>query len=148
MKKILLSLLLVLPLTAFADSYNYLNLTSSSTVQSVALNTVKRITFEGTNIVVTAVDGTTTTAALSTLSTITFTDTAVGVGSLRSSSDLSVESGRVVAAGNGQLQVFNASGQLVRQQNVSGVRSELSLDGLPRGIYIARMGTKVIKIMH
>lgn len=148
MKKILLSLLLALPLTAAADSYNYLNLTSSSTVQSVALNTVKRITFEGTNIVVTATDGTTTTAALATLSSITFTDTAVGVGALRSNSDLSVESGRVVAGGNGQLQLFNSSGQLVRRQLVSGVRSELSLEGLPHGIYIARMGNKVIKIMH
>ncbi len=148
MKKILLSILLALPLTAAADSYNYLNLTSSSTVQSVALNTVKRITFEGTNIVVTATDGTTTTAALATLSSITFTDTAVGVGALRSNSDLSVESGRVVAGGNGQLQLFNSSGQLVRRQLVSGVRSELSLEGLPHGIYIARMGNKVIKIMH
>ncbi len=148
MKKILLSLFLTLPITVVADTYNYLNLTSTSTIQSVALKSVKKITFEGTNVVVTSTDGTTTTAALSTLSSITFTDTAVGVRGLRSSGSLQMESGRVVSNGSGQLQLFNSSGQLIRQQYVSGTRSELSLDGLPRGIYIARLGNKTIKVMH
>lgn len=151
MKKSLLGLALALGFaaTASADTYNYLNLTSSSTVQSVALKTVKRITFEGGNIVVTATDGTTTTAPLSTLTTLTFTDIAVGVNGLQSQSGkFCIEGGRIVADGQGQLQLFNASGQLVRRQDISTSHGELSLDGLPRGIYIARFGRQTIKILH
>lgn len=149
MKKIFFLLLLALPLTAAAESYNYLNLTSTSTVQSIALKMVKKITFEGTNIVVTATDGTTTAAALSTLSKLTFSDTAVGVRGLESASGkLCIDGGRIVADGQGQLQLFNASGQLVRRQTITSTHSELSLEGLPRGIYIARLGRQTLKILH
>lgn len=151
MKQLFLGVILAFGFAAAAsaDSYNYLNLTSTSTVQSIALKTVKKITFEGTNIVVSATDGTTTTAALSTLSKLTFSDTAVGVRALESASGkLCIEGGRIVADGQGQLQLFNASGQLVRRQTITSSHSELSLEGLPRGIYIARLGRQTLKILH
>ena len=151
MKKILLSLVLAagMATTASADTYNYLTLTSGSTVQSVALKTVKKITFEGANLVVTAADGTTTTASLATLSKITFTETADGVGNLKAETGrLHVEGGRIVADGRGQLQLFNTSGQLVRRQTIEGSHSELNLEGLPRGIYIARFGKQSLKLLY
>lgn len=149
MKKFFLSLLLALPLVGMADSYNYLNLTSTSSVQSVALKTVKKITFEGNNIVVTTTDGTTTTAALATLSKLTFTDTAVGVRGIGDEAGrLCIENGRILAGGRGQLQLYNAGGQMVRRQVVAGGRSEINLDGLPHGIYIARLGNQTIKVLH
>lgn len=151
MKTPLLALVLAFGFAAAlsAETYNYLNLTSSSTVQSVALKTVKKITFEGTNIVVTTANGTTTTAPLSNLTKLTFTGIAVGVNALKAESGkLCIEGGRVVADGQGQLQLFNASGQLVRRQTVTRTHCELSLDGLPRGIYIARFGQKTIKILY
>lgn len=149
MKKMLFSLLLALPLLANADTYNYLNINSTSTAQSVALKTVKKITFEGTNLVVTATDGTVTTAALATLSNLTFSDIATSVRSTKSQTgQLCIEAGRVVADGNGLLQLYNAGGQLVRSKQVNGIRSELNLDGLPHGIYIARLGNRTIKVLH
>ena len=151
MKQLFLGLVFALGFAAAAsaETYNYLNLTSSSTIQSVALKTVKKITFEGTNIVVTSTDGTTTIAPLATLTKLTFTGIAVGVNTLQAESGkLCIEGGRVVADGQGQLQLFNASGQLVRRQTLTRSHSELSLDGLPRGIYIARFGRQTIKILH
>lgn len=149
MKKYLLSLLLALPLTAVADTYNYLNITAGSSIQSVALKTVKRITFSDGNIVVTAADGTETIAALSALTTLTFTETATGVRDInRQPADLCIEGGRLVADGSGMLMVYNAGGRVVRQQFVNSSRTELSLDGLPHGVYIARLGNRSIKIAH
>lgn len=148
MKKYLLSLLLALPLTAAADTYNYLNITAGSSIQSVALKTVKRITFSGGNIIVTAVDGTETTASLSALTNLTFTETATGVRDINQPADLCIENGRIVAAGQGVLLLYNARGQVVRQQFVSSNRTELSMEALPHGIYIARLGNRSIKIAH
>jgi hypothetical protein len=148
MKKILFSLLLALPLTAVADTYNYLNLTSTESVQSVALKTVKKIIFEGTNIKVITTDDQTVEASLATLSTITFTDIAVGVKDLAQTDRLCIEHGRIVAQGNGLLLLFNASGQLVRQLPSNDGRHEVNLDGLPRGLYIAKLGNKSVKILH
>lgn len=149
MKKFLLSLLLALPLTAVADTYNYLNINAGSNIQSVALKTVKRITFSGGNIVVTAADGSETTAALSALTNITFTEIATSVRDINlQPADLQVENGRIVAAGQGVLLLYNARGQVVRQQFVGSNRTELSMEALPHGIYIARLGNRSIKIAH
>lgn len=148
MKKFLLSLLLALPLTVAADTYNYLNITSTESVQSVALKTVKKIIFEGANIKVITTGNQTVEAPLSTLSKITFTDIAVGVKDAAQSDRLCIEHGRIVAQGNGLLLLFNASGQLVRQMPSNDGRHEVSLDGLPRGLYIAKLGNRTVKILH
>ena len=149
MKKVLLSLLLALPLTAAANTYNYLNITAGSSIQSVALKTVKRITFSNGNIIVTTADGTETTASLAALTNLTFTETATGVRDINlQPADLQVENGRIVAAGQGVLLLYNARGQVVRQQFVGSNRTELSMEALPHGIYIARLGNRSIKIAH
>ena len=149
MSRFFLSLLLALPLTATADTYNYLNITAGSSIQSVALKTVKRITFSDGNIVVTAADGTVTTAALSALTNLTFSETATGIRDINlRRSDLCIESGHIVAKGSGMLLVYNAAGRIVRQQFVDSSRTELSLEGLPHGIYVARLCNRSIKIAH
>ena len=149
MKKILLSLLLALPLTAAADTYNFLNLNAGSSIQSVALKSVKRITFSDGNIVVTAADGTETTAALANLTNLTFTAEATGVRGISvQPADLNVQDGRIVARGKGVLLLYNAGGQVVRQQYIDSSRDEISLEGLAHGIYIARLGNRSIKIAH
>ena len=149
MKKLLLPLLFALAVPAAADTYNYLNLNAGSTIQSVALKTVKRITFLGGNIIVTTADGTETTAALANLTSLTFTEIGTGVRGINAQpTDLQVQNGRIVTAGQGMLLLYNAGGQVVRQQYVSSSRSELSLEALPHGIYVARLGNRSIKIAH
>lgn len=149
MKKLLLPLFFALAAPAAADTYNYLNLNAGSTIQSVALKTVKRITFSGGNIIVTTADGTETTAALANLTSLTFTEIGTGVRGINAQpTDLQVQNGRIVTAGQGMLLLYNAGGQVVRQQYVSSSRSELSLEALPHGIYVARLGNRSIKIAH
>ncbi|MCR4995441.1 MAG: T9SS type A sorting domain-containing protein [Bacteroidales bacterium] len=149
MKRLLVSIALLAGIVAaHADSYNYLNLTSSSSIQSVALTSVKKITFENGNAVVTTTDGTTLSAALSTLTSLTFTDTATGVREVNGGKSLQLQSGRIVANGSGWLRVYNTNGQLVRQQQVSSTRAELNLDGLPHGLYIAKLGSQTLKVLH
>ena len=149
MKKFLLFFLLALPLMAVADSYNFLNINAGTSVQSVALKTVKRITFTGDNIVVTVADGTKSTASLSDLQSLTFTETATRILDTRlQQGDLKVEKDCIVAAGQGVLLLYNASGQVVRQQIVGSKRTELRLETLPHGIYIARLGNCSVKIAH
>jgi len=150
MKKLLLSLALIvgLGLNASADTYNYLTLTSSSVKQSFALKSVKKITFEGTNIVVTMADGTTSSTALSDFDNFAFTtETAIKTIN-ESGSDLFVEAGRIVANGKGLLLLYNTNGQLVRQQLVNGNRSEIQLYDLPRGIYVAKIGNRTLKVIR
>lgn len=151
MKHFLLGLALALGFSAAAsaETNTYLNLVTTTSTESVALTKVKKITFEGTNIVVTSTDGTTTSTPLSTLTKLTFTGVGAGVNSLQAApGKLCIQGGRIVADGQGQLMLFNASGQLVRRQTVTRTHGELSLLGLPRGIYIARFGNQTVKLLY
>ncbi|MBO4907079.1 MAG: hypothetical protein J5486_08630 [Bacteroidaceae bacterium] len=136
--------------SAWADDFNYLTITSFNTESSVALNEVRRITFNGTEMLVTTTDGTTENVALSTLSSLSFTSTATAIRNLNTENcqSLQLQSDRVVVAGKGLLKLYNGSGVLVRQIFVDSSRSELNLEGLPHGIYIARLGTQSLKIAH
>lgn len=151
MKQLLLSLALVAGccVTAVAGTYNYLTLVSSTVEQSFALKTVKRITFSGSDLVVTTVDGTETHLLLSTLNRLSFTETATAVRGLAAErSQLCIQAGQLVADGQGVLLLFNANGQVVRQQFVSNQRAEMNLNDLPRGLYIAKLGNRTLKILH
>lgn len=149
MKRLLTIILLAIPAFAVADTYNYLTLTSTSAEQSIALKTVRKITFEGADIVVTTADGTTTSMPLANFSQFAFTSTATGIQSVaRPAADLCIEAGRIVADGQGLLLIYNANGQVVRQQYVSGNRSEVQLYDLPRGLYIARLGNRTLKVIR
>lgn len=147
MKRLFIILMAAVPTLASADSYNYLNIVGS-TAQSVARTAVKRITFEGGNIVVATTSGTTLTAPLSTLTQLTFSDTALGVGSVGDQQPLALQGESLVVAGHGTLQVYNAGGQLMRQLRVDSTRGELNVSDLPRGIYLARFGRQTLKFIH
>lgn len=149
MKRIIPLLLLVVPALALADTYNYITLTSSTVEQSIALKTVKKITFEGTSIVVTTTDGATSTMPLAEFQRFTFTPTGDGIRQpKRPVGDLCIEAGRIVANGQGLLLLYNTNGQVVRQQFVSGSRSEIQMTDLPHGIYIAKLGNKTLKVIR
>lgn len=151
MKHFFLSLVFLFGTTGvvLADSYNYLTLVSANIESSVALRTIKRITFSDGNLVVTSIDGEQTLTPLTTLSELTFTSEPTAIRSIGTkASDLCIEAGKVVANGAGMLLLYNTNGQLMRQQYVKSQRTELSLDELPHGIYIARLGNRILKIQH
>lgn len=151
MKRILLSLALIVGTAAamIADTYNYLTLTSTSMERSIALKSVKRITFENEKLVVTTADGGKFSMPLATFTKFAFTEEETAIRSVGSSrGNLRLENGKIVGDGKGILLLFNANGQLVRQQSATGTANELSLTGLPSGLYIARLGNQTLKVIH
>lgn len=152
MKRTLFSILLMVAAmgTAFADDYTYLTVTSTSVEQSFQVDQLRRITFEDGNMVVATIDGNSESIALETLNRLMFTATPTAIRNLSTESckSLQLQSDRVVVNGKGLLKLYNTNGQLVRQTLVNGSTAELSLDGLPRGIYIARIGTQSLKLAH
>lgn len=145
MRKLLLSLVLCVGLTASAGTYNYLTIATTAVESSVALNQLKKITFEGNNLVVTTTDGTQSSFELATLNRLFFSDEPTAVRTVRQEG-LSYRNGRIVANGQGVLSVYNASGALIRQQAVGSSRSELNIATLPTGIYIVKLGSQTLKI--
>ena len=152
MKRLFLSLALIVGATAtmMADTYNYLTITSTNVEKSIALKTVKRITFENDNMVVTTADGTNTKFPLATFTKFSFTEDETAIRSIGAASraNLRLENGKIMGDGKGILLLFNANGQLVRQQTATGTSNELSLTGLPTGLYIARLGNQTLKVIH
>ena len=151
MKKLLLSLAITLGIIhiAWADDYTYLNLTSNSTVQSIALQTVRKISFESDNVVVTTIDGTATATDLASLLRITFTDIPVFINDqIIESPELRMEGGDIVTQGQGKLYIFNASGVLVRQRRVNETPTKTNVHDLNRGLYIAHFNNSTIKFIR
>ena len=151
MRRLFLSIALIAGVVAamMADNYNYLTITSTDMEQSIALNRVRRITFENDVFVVTNNDGSKVSVPLANFTKFSFTeyDTAIrAVGTSRGT--LRMENGKIVGDGTGLLQLFNINGQVVRQQTATGASSELSLRGLPTGLYIARLGNQTLKVIY
>lgn len=145
MRKTILLLLLASTLTTWASTYNYLTIATTAAESSVALSTIKKITFSGSNLVVTTIDGEETSVALSNLNRLYFSEKATAVRNLHAGK-LAYQNGRIVAGTSGVLTVYNASGAIVRQMPVAGGRTEMNLSTLPTGIYIVKLGQQTLKI--
>ena len=150
MKKFFILLCLIAcGLTASAETFNFLNIVQTDTQKSYKIDSVRKLTFEGTDLVVTQASGDTYTCELATLQSLTFTNTATAMTSARSHrQSLVLSAGQLVTSGSGTLRLFDAKGQLVRMQSVSGGRTEMNLNGLPHGLYIARLGQQTLKLVH
>lgn len=129
-----------------ADDYNYLTVTCTNAEQSIALPTIQKITFANGNAVVTATDGQTYTYPLAELQKMSFTATATAIKALPTQEkDLTYKGGTLTVSGTGMLHIYNAAGVLVQMAKVEdGAR--ISLDTLPKGIYIVNMGEQTIKV--
>ncbi len=138
MKRILLGLALAttLSVSTMADTYNYLTLVLSSGKQSTALTQTKRITFDGSNIVVTTTDGTQCSYALDILEKLSFTDSpATRVESLNAANNTL------------PIYIYNVNGQQIRQLDATREKGSINLNGLPQGLYILKQGAETRKIM-
>lgn len=145
MRRLHLLLLLMATLSATAGTYNYLTVVTDALESSIALTSVKKITFSGSNLIVTTMNGEENSFELSTFNRLTFTEEATAVRPI-AQEGITFRNGRIVASGAGVLTIYNASGAVVRQQYVGDSRSELNIATLPHGIYIAKLGRQTIKI--
>jgi len=142
-KSILAALLLMISTSMMADKY--LTISHSGSEQNIALPIVQRITFEEGYVVVTTTEGT-HSYPISVLDKITFTESADAIKALPEQlENLTYKDGTLAIKGDGMLRVYNTSGALVSIANVKE-GANISLKGLPSGVYIVRMGNKTIKV--
>lgn len=142
-KSILAALLLMVCTSMMADKY--LTITSRGTDQSIPLPVVQKITFEEGYVVVTTTQGT-HSYPIANLDKMTFTETGDAIKALpEQAENLTYKDGVLAIKGDGMLRIYNTSGALVSIANVKE-GANVSLDGLPAGVYIVRMGDKTIKI--
>lgn len=138
------ALLLMVSINMMAQ-FNYLTISYSGTEQHISLPIVQRITFEEGNLVVTTTEGK-NIYPISILDKITFTESETAIKGLpEQEENLTYKDGTLAIKGDGLLRVYNASGALISLANVKE-GANISLDNLPTGVYIVRMGDKAIKI--
>lgn len=146
-KNILAAMLLMASSTVMADNSKFLTITYSGTEQNISLPIVQRITFEEGYVVVTTTEGK-HSYPISVLDKMTFTekDEATAIQALpEQAENLTCKDGTLAIKGNGMLRIYNTAGALVSIANVKE-GANISLDNLPAGVYVVRMGDKAIKI--
>lgn len=142
-KSILTVLLLAISSSMMADKY--LTVNYSNTSQNISLPIVKKIFFQSDCVKVTTTDGE-HTYPISTFEKITFTESPDAIEALpEQAKDLNYKNGTLAVKGDGLLRVYGTNGALVSITNIKE-GANISLDNLPSGVYIVRMGETTIKI--
>ena len=144
-KTFLAALLLMASTSMMADNFQYLTLTYDNHEQNISLPIVQRISFEEDYVVVTTTEGT-HRYPITLLEKITFTESATAIEALPEQlENLTYKNGTLAIKGDGLLRVYSANGALVSVANVKE-GANISLDKLPAGVYVVRMGDKTIKV--
>lgn len=142
-KNILAALLLMTSTNMMADKY--LTITYGGNEQNISLPIVQKITFEDGYVVVTTSDGK-HSYPISVLDKMTFTESADAIKALpEQAENLTYKDGALAIKGDGMLRIYNTAGALVSIANIKE-GANISLDNLPAGVYIVRMGDKAIKV--
>ena len=150
MKKILLSLTLALvsSLTASAtDFYLWLNAASGDET-SWAVSGLQKITFSGTNVVITTTDGSSSTYAMSDVSKLHFETSPTAINDVQAGQAVRFDGTALqVSASEGtRVDVFTATGTLAGRATVDGT-GRVSLSNLPSGVYMVKIGNNTTKIL-
>jgi len=146
-KNILAAMLLMACTSLMADESKYLTITTSGTERDIPLPIVQKITFEEGNVVVKTAEGK-HSYPIALLDKMTFTtkDDATAINALpEQAENMTCKDGTLSVKGNGLLRVYNTAGALISIANVKE-GANISLTDLPTGVYIVRMGDKVIKV--
>lgn len=141
------ALLLLASANMMADGNQYLTLTSNNTEDDIPLPIVQKISFENGFVVVKTSEGT-CSFPISVLDKITFTEKedATAIEAMpEQAKDLTYKNGTLAVKGDGLLRIYGTNGALVSIANVKE-GANISLENLPAGVYIVRMGEKVIKL--
>ena len=139
------ALLLMVGTSIMADNFQYLTLTYGNSEHNISLPIVQKISFEEDYLVVTTTEGT-HRYPLTLLDKITFTESATAIEALPEQlENLTYKDGTLSIKGDGLLRVYGTNGALVSVANVKE-GANISLERLPAGVYIVRMGDKTIKV--
>lgn len=150
---ILLLMEFLVPVTLPAQKAIIIHMKDGST-NVVALNDAQvsqspTLTFEGSDLVVKSSQ--TIRLNIRDIQRYTFGDYSTGLSEIKGRDPGIVFNGDDITISNQRPgirgELYNAGGQLVRRQNVGGSGSQLSLSGLPSGVYILKIGSTTYKIL-
>lgn len=150
-KALVMAALLAAGTTAQADDYAYLTVNQESGETSFAISTISKITFDTSNMIVSLSDGTTQELPLAGLSKMFFTATPTGIASAtQAQSQIRLVDGvlHVSAPRGAVITLYNIEGKAMRTVTSQGDDTEISVNGLTKGVYIVKVGTESKKIMN
>lgn len=141
----LAALMAAMSATMMADTYEYLTASYNEVEQSFSLASIKKITFEGDQIVVYTTEGE-VRLPQEEISKMYFTSTPTAIESMaEQSKGLQMQDGKLTATGKGMLHIYNSNGTLLQMAQVNGTMN-ISLSELPKGVYIVNLGKETIKV--
>ena len=145
MKKFFLAAFAALfSLTCLADDY-CLNVIANAT-DSYATASLKKISFENGNVVVTTSDGASTSYAISSISQMYFSSTSAGIGSISNDKSFAWDGTTLSLNGlKGKVQVYQPSGALVASESTDS--QSINLSRLSKGVYVVNVDGKSFKII-
>ena len=134
--------------SALADSYQYLTVSGSGSETSFSVSSIKKITFDATDMVLHLSDGTEQRLALSGLEKMFFAGSPSAIAAVSNSEPKTHFAGGVLRATlepGETVMLFNMKGEKVFSANESG---SFDLGGLSRGVYIVKVGKETRKIIN
>ena len=145
MKKTLIAATLALCcITALADDYNYMTVTTGTSDRSIRLATIQKITFESGNVVVTTSQGI-ETFPHDEMRKIVFEDSPTDIATLQAESGMLKVTGGVLTVGRqGLLCIYTPNGTL-HSMTRTEADSQIELSALPQGVYIIKLNNETIK---
>ena len=143
-KLLLAALLFMFGQGMMADEYLTISY-NGSLEHNLSLPLVQRISFEENYLVVTTTEST-HRFPISIIDKISFTESATAIEALpEEAKGLTYKNGTLAVRGDGLLRIFSTNGALLNIANVKE-GANISLDNLPAGVYIIRLGDKTIKV--
>lgn len=143
-KLLLAALLFMVGQGMMADEYLTISY-NGSLEHNLSLPLVQRISFEENYLVVTTTEST-HRFPISIIDKISFTESATAIEALPEEvKGLTYKNGTLAVRGDGLLRIFSTNGALLNIANVKE-GANISLDNLPAGVYIIRLGDKTIKV--
>ena len=129
------------------DFYLWLTNTAGDE-ESWALSDVRKITFNGTDVVITTTDGTSKTFAMDEISKMNFHTQATAINDLKADAPVQFDGCILqVSAPNGAtVAVYTATGSLATKTVVDG-SGQVSLSDLPKGVYMVKIGNNITKVL-
>jgi len=137
--------------TAKADNYAYLTVDKQGAETSFEVNSISKITFDATNMILHLTNGTTHEMPLNSLTKMFFSEQeAAGIAAINNDgTSIRMEGGtvKIQAQGGAHITIYNSAGGVVKSLSSSTDNTDVNIGNIPKGIYIIRVNDKAQKVL-
>lgn len=150
LKTILTAFTMGFCVSAWADSYAYLTVNTTSGASDYEISSISKITFDAQSMILWNGDTQLGSLPLATLEKMRFSDSPAGISALELAPRTRV-SGDVLyvsAESGSRITLFNMRGMTVKEVTASASETEISLRALPKGVYVVKVNDTATKLMN